>query len=251
MVVRALSMVLCLAVPNAMAQVDWTPPPMVPAPEAPAPQGLPPPPPAPPVAQSQPTAAPSAATLAERNAPEIGLMVSEALFGMLTAAGVSVLPYFLLDASGLLTNNVVGAVLLIAIFSAVPLAVAQTQTSIANGSRWYYSEMWPAALAGLAGQAAVLGLFYATGWLPSSGSNIGGGTGSGVPKASGSAALLLLGTAVVVPLLQMAVINLTKQPKFRTNDAPRPTVAPSLSPIVTDARSGPSLGAQLGLSGTF
>lgn len=249
--VAALVMLLCVQASSAWAQADWTPPPLVPVPEGP-PQALPPPPPTPPVGQQTPPSQPAGPTLAERNAPEVGLMVSEALFGMLTAAGVCVLPYFLFDASGLLTNNVLGGVVLIGIFSAVPLAVAQTQTSIANGSRWYYSEMWPAALAGLAGQAAVLGLFYATGWLPSSGSNIGSGTaGSGVPKASGSAVLLLLGSALVVPLLQMAVVNLTKQPKFRTPEAPRPSVAPSLAPMVSETRAGPSFGVQLGLSGSF
>ena len=41
----------------------------------------------------------------EKPGPEIGLMVSESLFGALTAAGVTVLPYFLLFANGSASGN--------------------------------------------------------------------------------------------------------------------------------------------------
>ncbi|MBL9039845.1 MAG: hypothetical protein JNG84_15110, partial [Archangium sp.] len=77
----------------------WSPPPLVPAsPEAP------PPPPPPSVPGVAPKLTPSSQAYPyspygpgakEPLEPEIGLMVSESLFGMLTAAGVTVLPYFL------------------------------------------------------------------------------------------------------------------------------------------------------------
>jgi len=147
---------------------------------------------------------------AEKPSPEIGLMVSGGLFGMLKAAGVVVLPYFppFGGASLLAGDPTISSIIFIAI-AAVPLAVAQTQVSLANGSRHYFSEMWPAALVGLAGQAAVLALFYATGWLPTS--TVSGGT----PRSGGSVALLFIGAIGVVPLMQMALINLIKQPKMK------------------------------------
>ncbi len=234
-------LILTLAASTALAQsapTGWSPPPMVPAgpPPAPAPEPVPaamvpPPTPAPAIPSTVGTPPPpssvppympgqaptgyqyspySNGTAKEAPAPEVGLMVSESLFGMLTAAGVCVLPYFLLSSSGLLSNDTIGSILLLVVFSAVPLAVAQTQISIANGSRNYFSETWPAALAGLAAEAGVLGIFYATGWL--GGSQASGG----VPRAGGSVPLLLIGTSVLVPLVQMAVINLTKQSKVRS-----------------------------------
>lgn len=240
---------------NAWAQADWTPPPMVPAPETPMP-GTPPPPTLTPSPYA-PTPSPYGQQTLEKPAPEVGLMVSESLFGMLTAAGVSLLPYFLLEASGLLTDNTIGSILLVSIFGAVPLATAQTQISIANGSRYYFSETWPGALSGLAAQAAVLGLFYATGWLPK-GTAAGGGTGgpnSGAPTASGSIPLLLIGSGLIVPLIQMAVINLTKTPKFRTPLDPKAPVKmspPTASPIVMQTSRGTSLGFALNLlNGSF
>jgi hypothetical protein len=264
-------LVVLMVCGQSWAQAEFSPPPLVPVPEGP---GTPPPPagqpapttPAPygqpPPFGTQPQTTPypyssfGEPMLNEKPPPEIGLMVSEGLFGMLTAAGVSLLPYFLLDASGLLSNDTVGSVLAVVIFGAVPLATAQTQISIANGSRFYTSDMWPAALAGLGAQAAVLGLFYATGWLPS---RAGGGVG-GVPAVSGSVPLLLIGTSVVVPLIQMAVINLTKQPKFRLSPSPpstsRPSMVevnpPSISPYLAQTNQGPSLGVALSLfSGRF
>ncbi|HMK73538.1 MAG TPA: hypothetical protein VK454_09370, partial [Myxococcaceae bacterium] len=110
----------------------------------------------------------------------------------------------------------VQTILTIVIFGAVPLAVAETQLGIANGSRYYVSEAWPAMLTGLGMEGAVLGLSY---W---------------VNQSNGSAAewILLAGTVGVVPLATMTVINLTKQPRFRMTMGPPPGALFSFSPEV-------------------
>jgi hypothetical protein len=136
----------------------------------------------------------------EKPPPEIGLMVSESAFGILTAGATSLIPYFLLlRNSASLTGGdpTIGNLLYVLVFSAVPLAVSQTELSLANGSAYYFSESWPASLSGLATQAAVIGLYMA----------INGGLSTG--NGSGEA-VLLAGTTVFVPLVEMAVINLTK-----------------------------------------
>src|SRR5206468_1741466 len=136
----------------------------------------------------------------------------ESLFGMLTSAGVSLLPYFLLlrgfiegDASkgGIAFDNTVGWLITILIFAATPLSSAQTEVSLANGSRWYYSETWPAALTGIAAEGAIIGLSYLT---------RGGGAGSVQPQLNPY--VLLVGTIAFVPLIEMALINLVKSPRF-------------------------------------
>jgi hypothetical protein len=150
--------------------------------------------------------------------PEVGLMVTETLFGALTAAAISLLPYFLILAptttcqptltvtycSTFYIDPTVQTVLTIVIFGSVPLAVAETELGIANGSRYYVSEAWPAMLAGLGMEGAVLGLTY---WVNTS---------------NGSAAewILLAGTVGVVPLFTMTIINLTKQPRYRMLPGP-------------------------------
>ncbi len=248
---------------------QWTPPPMVPAgpPPTPAPDPNAPPLP-PPAATTAPAPGPGTPPppsmvppngyvpggstgypyspygqpkQTEKPSPEIGLMVSESLFGMLTAAGVVVLPYFLLFGGAQLLGGdpTISSVIFIAIFAAVPLAVAQTQVSLANGSRHYFSETWPAALVGLAGQAAVIGLYYLTlrGQTPGS--------------VNGSVPLLFIGAIGVVPLMQMALINLTKQPKMKfagLNYKPGEGLAlglPLPSPLVAQTTQGLSLGVQV------
>jgi hypothetical protein len=149
--------------------------------------------------------------------PEVGLMVTETLFGALTAAGISLLPYFLIlqpsstcnappgySCSTVYIDPTVQTVLTIVIFGAVPLAVAETQLGIANGSRYYVSETWPAMLTGLGMEAAVLGLSY---WVNQS-------------NPSAAEWILLAGTVGVVPIVTMTVINLTKQPRFRMTLGP-------------------------------
>lgn len=246
------------------APVEFTPPPMVPAspPPMPPPEpsatpapGTPPPPsltPQPPSASGYQYSPYGTPRQQEKPGPEVGLMVSEALFGALTAAGVTVLPYFLLFGNGSLTGDpTLSSIIFVLIFSAAPLAVAQTQVSLANGSRHYLSETWPAALTGLVGQAAVLGIFYATGWLPT------GQASGGVPNG-GSVPFLLVGSIALVPILQMVAINLFKQPKFKpyalnlkrgeglTFGVPAPT------PIVAQTTAGLSVGLSLPLlNGTF
>jgi hypothetical protein len=248
-----------------VAPAEFSPPPLVPA----TPPPMPPPEPGtpaaapgtPPPPSLTPQAPPSAGTpyspygtprQQEKPGPEVGLMVSESLFGALTAAGVTVLPYFLLFGNGALTGDpTLSSIIFVLIFSAAPLAVAQTQVSLANGSRHYFSETWPAALTGLVGQAAVLGIFYATGWLPT------GQVSGGVPNG-GSVPWLLIGSIGLVPILQMVAINLFKQPKYRplaANAKPGEGVSlglPMPTPVVAQTSGGLSVGASLSfLNGTF
>ena len=266
---------LILVTGSAFAQTDpgFSPPPMVPAnpPPMPAPEpttpttppaatpttpptqpGTPPPPSTVPPPGYQPGYAPyGQPPPTQKPGPEVGLMISESLFGMLTAGGITVLPYFLLFANGVFYDSTVSSIMLILIFSAVPLAVAQTQVSLANGSKYYTAEMWPAALSGLAAQAGVLGLFYATGWLAPP-------QASGGTPAGGSVPLLLIGSIVAVPLIQMAVVNLTKSPRYKPyvwGDKPGHRLElglPSAAPIVAETRAGRSIGVNLSLlNGTF
>lgn len=267
MSLKPVLLTLVLVASGAWAQTttpDFSPPPMVPASPPPMPPPDPsttqspgtPPPPAmvPPSSYVPGQTAKSAYPYSpygqpksqEKPGPEIGLMVSESLFGALTAAGVTILPYFLLFAGGnTLGDPTVSSVIFILIFGAMPLAVAQTEVSLANGSRFYQTDTWPAALTGLAGMAGVLGIYYATGWLPTAQAS------GGVPNG-GSTAWLMIGSIAIVPLLQMAVINLFKTPKpgmMLTFGDPvkRNGVAfasPTLSPVVTP---NAGMGAQLSL----
>lgn len=279
MSLKSLMIVLVLAPAVGLAQVattppaEWSPPPMVPAapPPMPAPEpvntqqpGTPPPPsmvPQPGYVPGQqgksgyqysPYGQPKSK---EKPGPEIGLMVGEGLFGALTAAAITVLPYFFLFSAGGPTEDpTINSVLFIAISAAVPVAVAQTQVSVANGSRYYQSETWVAALTGLVAQAGVLGIYYATGWLP-----IGQQASGGVPNG-GSVVWLMIGSIGLVPLFQMAAINLFKQPKvpaFATIGDPKNGLGvafapPSVAPILGPTSQGPSLGVQLSfLRGNF
>ncbi|MBL8951003.1 MAG: hypothetical protein JNK82_09520 [Myxococcaceae bacterium] len=240
MVSSALLLVAHLA--TAQAATDFPPPPLVPAPVPPPPMNVNPdgPPPTPPPEPGQPsTMAPPVATPAppsavptgpspygtpkpagdEKPPVEYGLMVSEGLFGMLTAAGVSLLPYFLLlqgfvnGAPGGLfgSDETVGWVVTSILFAALPLSTAQTEVSIANGSRWYYSDTWPAALVGLGVEGAVLGISYLA-----RGRVLGAGPGGGIVEQQQrlNPIVLLVGTIAIVPLAQMVIINLLKSPRF-------------------------------------
>lgn len=251
----------------------FSPPPLIPAPPpaAPDPNGPPPPPPV----DSQygtpapPTNTPPAKPYMpygnqapkEPPGPEVGLMVSESLFGMLTSAGIVLLPFFLFgmwDGTGLFSNDpTISTVIALLLFGSAPLAIAQTQVSIANGSRQYISEMWPAALAGIAGAGAVLGLTYLTGrgsLLKNSATCPEIPQPGAVPSMCGNNVLLLVGSVVVVPLIQMAVLNLTKQPRFKTAIASRDPKSGALSiglptptPLIGPTSSGFSIGASVSL----
>ncbi|MBX7113604.1 MAG: hypothetical protein K1X64_04655 [Myxococcaceae bacterium] len=204
----------------------WSAPPMVPSPVYPPSQPglLPPPPPMPlpdvpsahPVGK-QPSGYPYAGQQGglapQPQGPEVGLMVTESLFGMLTAAGVTLLPYYLLVkpfiyTGGLGPDPTAATVVFCLLFSTVPLAVSQAQLSLANGSKYYDSESWPAALSGLAAQSLVLGVFFLTGGLPEG--QLCNQSGTCSPVGLGSELVLLVGSIAFTPLVQMAVINLTK-----------------------------------------
>jgi hypothetical protein len=182
-------------------------------------------------------------------------MVSEGLFGMLTAAGIIVLPYFLL---GILSGDpVIGTLLAALIFGSAPLAVAQTQVSIANGSRNYLAETWPAALAGLVAQAGVFGLTYLFGGGAIVRNNVNCPVGSmlAVPTQCGNDAVLLIGSIVAVPLIQMAVLNIFKQPRMRppafaARDPKTGAFSlgvPTPTPLFAPTASGLSVGAGFSL----
>lgn len=263
---RLMSLLLLLLAPlTARAQAtggDWTPPPppLVPA------QAPPMPPLEPPGALAPSTSVPGrqptgyqyspygAPRPTEQPGPEVGLMVTESLFGMLAGAGVSILP-FLMFFSGVpgmsllgAVDPSIGAVLVIAMFAAIPMSVAQSVVSVANGSRFYSSEGWPAQLSGLAAEAAVLSLYFLTGGLPDA-VQVSGGT----PRAGGSTMFLFLGSIIAVPLVEMAITNLAKQPKFSvsglsgsTTDGLRVGV-PMPSPLLAQTGGGLSLGLNFSL----
>src|SRR3954468_5680409 len=187
----------------------WTPPPVVQVPEDAVPRAVPrassPSPGLPPGALPPPAGSPFSTTpVPKPEGPEYGLMITESLFGVVTAAGVCLIPYFLLrvipGAFGGADDPTLQALILILTFSGVPLAVSQTEQSIAQGSRYYDVEGWPAPLGGLLSEAAVLGLYF---WA------------RGQPGADAGATeiFLLSGTVGVVPLVEMGMINFFKVPR--------------------------------------
>ncbi len=287
--VLILSFVVSAAAFAQAPATEFSPPPMVPVtpPPTPAPEpgtqlvdpGTPPPPSAVPPSGSLPPPnylpqqpstgypySPYGTPRQQQNEKpplEWGLMISESLFGMLTSAGVSLIPYFLLLRPMVTQNQVLGdatisTVVFVLIFSALPLAVSQTQLSLANGSRHYYSESWPAALAGLGAQAAILGLFFAFQRAPSA--IVDNGLGGVVfekhnTEMSGrNEIFLLIGSIGIVPLVQMAVINLTKSPRAgrlsavsRDDKGKIALGMPAISPLVAQTRLGMSVGVQASL----
>lgn len=193
----------------------------------------------------------------EKPGPEVGLMVSEALFGMLTAGASLVLPYVLFSLSGITDFPTVGNIILIALMTVVPMATAQTQVGIANGSSSYQTETWVPLLAGLLGDALVYLTYVA--WnggfsqAPPTLFPANSRDGTGVPPTVAPQIIyLLVAAAVGVPLLQMAAINLFKQPRFRPyagSREPNKGLAlglPMPVPIFSQTSAGPSVG--LGLS---
>lgn len=276
---KLVACVLIAALP-AFAQTtpEFSPPPMVPAtppsptmpPPTPTPEpaplfvqpGTPPPPstlPPPGYVPGQPNTgypySPYGAPQPARDEKppfEWGLAISESLFGMLTSAAISLIAYFLLlrpmvdpnAGQGLGLDNTVSTVIFILIFAATPLAVSQTQLSLANGSRYYFSESWPAALAGLAAEAAVLGLFFAEAASHKQVQEV-------PPMRGGNEPLLLIGTVVAVPLIEMAVINLFKSPRVgRVAAVSRDTRGgfalgvPTVAPLIGQTRVGLGVGLQ-------
>jgi hypothetical protein len=274
---RFLTYVLvALLVPSlARAQSGWTPPPLIEAPPpdptiAPpppplTPQGTPPPPGAPP-GQARPQYLPYGPQQPkEPPGPEVGLMVSESFFGMLTAAATTILPFFLFGLSessppgGLLKGDItIATVATVLLFALAPVSVAQTQVSIANGSRFFVSDTWPAVISGLVAQAAVLGLTYLVGRGSIVRNTVTCGVGppplGGTPSQCGNDLVLLIGSVVAVPLIQMVAINLFKQPRFKPAVASRDAKTGALSfgvptptPILGQTASGFAVGANVSL----
>jgi len=197
----------------------------------------------------------------EKPSPEVGLMVSESLFGMLTAGATLILPYVLLSGLSAMTPGVldptIANVILIVLMVAAPMAAAQTQVGIANGSAYYQVESWVPLIAGLLGDALVF-LTYSA-WNNSSFS--GKGFINAPPVLFGPSdgrradplIYLFVAASVGVPLLQMAAINLFKQPKFKAyamNYDPKKGLEigmPMPMPIVSQTGAGPSVGIGLSL----
>lgn len=131
---------------------------------------------------------------------EYGLIATEYLFGVLTAAPIVLLPYILFlkgnvtqpGSQAAALNNI----LFLVIFATIPVAVAQTEVGLANGSRYYTVESWPAYLSGFLAQAMVIGLYYLA------------GVTSGLAET-----LLLAGSILFVPAVETAAINYLKTPK--------------------------------------
>lgn len=141
--------------------------------------------------------------------PEVGLIVTEALFGTLSAGGIILLPYLAVF-SGVMGARGSGdptmdTVLLCLFFQAMPLGVAQTIVGLANGSRYYVAETWPPALAGVLAEAGLLAGYFALGGIPGA-----------VTRSQSQADLmtaLIVASVVGVPLVQVAVVNLAKVPR--------------------------------------
>ena len=174
-------------------------------------------------------------------------MVTETLYGMLTAAGGTV-PFILLSLSGFLSPpSTLTTLIYLLVFAAIPPAVAQTEVSTANGSRYFVSETWPASLAGLGAMAMVLTVRHLM-W-PN-------------PVGDEGLAFLLIGAIGFVPITEMIVINLTKQPRHAVAPGPVGLItfredhvfvsAPPVMPFVGSSRLGPVTGVYLpALAGTF
>lgn len=180
---------------------------------------------------------------------EVGRMLAESGVGIAIAAAITVLPYLALFGGGALSgDSTLSSLLFVVLFAAVPLVTAPVEFAIANGSRSFHSDLWPPMVAGIATEAAVLGIFYATGWLPTPHAS------GGVPNG-GSVPLVLIGTIAVVPLVEMAVINIFKQPIQTFNQAsPRSRrgdgvmwAPPALVPIFMASDGRKATGVQLSL----
>jgi hypothetical protein len=252
--------------PPPPADAPLSPPPLVEAaPELP--DGPPPAPPLPRGVEAPRARAPgqpqtgfpySPAAPEKPPGPEVGLMFSEGIFGMLTAAGVTLLPYFLLirpievaaynGGSGSLgIDPAVGTVIFILLFAAVPLATSQTVVSLANGSRYFQVDSWPAALVGLGVEAVAVALYFLVRSIrdPNPAANPGNGV-------TANEWILLINTVAVVPLAQVLISNILKKPKVAAapagaalNYSPRtgfragiPVPAPITGQLGGVARSG-------------
>lgn len=201
----------------------------------------------------------------EAPGPEIGMMITESLFGMLTAGATLVLPYILFSLTGLTADATMGNVMLIALMVATPFATANAQVGIASGSFHYRIESWVPMLAGLLGDALVFGTYLMwNGGIsqppPSLFPSSSGAAGGVPPGVAPQIIYLLVAASAAVPLLQMAAINIFKQPRLRpyarASAASRTggvTLEPPMAhPILTPTASGTSLGLGLALlRGTF
>lgn len=274
---RSLLLIVVLCSAGAFAQTattapDFSPPPLVPATPPPEPAADPSAPPMtpPPTLTPQGTPTPpgyvpgqpgsgytyspygnARGTPQKPPGPEVGLMVSESLFGMLSAAGTTILPYFLLGLGGGVQGDIMG-ILTVALFALTPVVVSQTQVGIANGSAYYKTDAWIPLLVGLASEGIVLTTYYfANGktFIPPSPYASSGAA----PRDQSAVIWLFIGSLGVVPLLQMVAINLFKQPKagiLAKLGAPPDKNGfsvglPMPAPVLSRTQAGLSVGAQL------
>lgn len=187
----------------------------------------------------------------DRPAFEPGWAAFEFAVGALVSAGMTVLPYFMLFASGQLGDSTLSNAIFLTTFFGASLASGGLQLAVSNGSRFHRAYSVGPFAAGILGMGAVLGLYYLTGWLPT-----GQVASGGVPRG-GSAALLFVGTIVVVPLLQTAAINIFKVPREPRLSLGDPVKGqgiafslPAIGPLVAPGQQG-VLGAQVALNGNF
>jgi hypothetical protein len=141
--------------------------------------------------------------------PEIGLMVTEGAFGVLTGAAEVLLPYLLFSllegggsssGGGAVFSGSLLDVLIVGIMIAEPLAVSQTIVNTANSSHYYVSESWPAMLTGLGAEAAFVGLYFLV-------------RNTNLTLPQDPVTYVMVASAVCVPIAEVIVINMTKKPR--------------------------------------
>jgi hypothetical protein len=136
-------------------------------------------------------------------------MVAETAMGMLTAAGTTLLPFFLFRKMNVAGPPPLGEILMLVSVASTPFAVASAEHGIAMQSRYYSVEQWPAQVAGIASQAAVLGLYYLLDG-PS-----GTGSSSFFSAVNAGEMALLVGSIGIVPVAEMMALNFFKTPRHQ------------------------------------
>lgn len=144
---------------------------------------------------------PYAPAKVEEPPAEVGLIITEVLFGAITAGGTTALMALLVLPSFSQLPSPIAELLVVLALSTVPVSVAQTEVQLANGSLYYVSESWPAMLAGLLGEGIILGLYYVLGGFASA---------FDLTKAL----FLIAAHTVVLPATITVAINVFKRPRM-------------------------------------